>query len=125
MKLVYKILLFSILSINLPIGKLFEIFIWNDRIIKTEIVFNSLRVNSKGKFCLVIKISKDIKKKLSSNIFNKPDFALIERITNKKNKQSFSIQNNKTNNIKPLFIRRFIFNTLCKDDSECELRLLL
>ncbi len=125
MNLVYKILLFSILSISLPIGKLFEIFIWNDRITKTEIVFNRQRVDSKGKFCFFIKISKDIKKKLSSNLLNKPDFALIERITNKKNKQSVSIQNNKANNIKPFLIRRFIFNILCIDDSECELRLLL
>jgi len=123
--LVYKILLFSILSISLPIGKLFEIFIWNDRITKTEIVFNKQRLDSIGRFCFFIKIAKEIKKKLSTYLLNKSDFALIKRITNNKNIQSLSIQNNKTNNIKTLLIRRFIFNILYLDDSECELRLLL
>ena len=125
MNIVYKILLLSILSFSLPIGKLFEIFIWNDRITKTEIVLNKQRLDSKGRFCFFIKIAKDIKKKLSTYLLNKPDFALIERITNRKNIQSLSIQNNKTNNIKPLLIRRFIFNKIYIDDSECKLRLLL
>ena len=61
MNLVYKILLFSILSISLPNGKLFEIFIWNDRITKTEVVINKQRLDSKGRFCFFIKIAKDIR----------------------------------------------------------------
>lgn len=125
MNLVYKILLFSILSISLPIGKLFEIFIWNDRIKKTEIVINKQRLDSKGRFCFFIKIAKDIKKKLSIYLLNKPDFALIVRITNKKNIQSLSIQNNKTNSYKILLIRRFLFNILYLDDSCDALKPLL
>lgn len=117
MNLVYKILLFSILSISLPIGKLFEIFIWNDRITKTEVVINKQRLDSKGRFCFFIKIAKDIIKKLSTYFLHKPDFALIERITNKKNTQSLSIQNNKANSYKLLLIRRFFFNLLYLDDS--------
>ena len=125
MNLVYKILLFSLLSISFPIGKLFDIFIWNDRITKTEIVIIKQSLKSKGRFCFFIKIAKDIKKKLSTYLLSKPDFALIERITNKKNIQSLSIQNNKTISYKILLIRRFLFNILYLDDSCYALKPLL
>jgi hypothetical protein len=120
---VYNILLFSILSISLPIGKLFEIFIWNDRIAKTEIVYNKQSIDSKGRFCFLIKIAKNIKKKHSVYLLNKSDFVSIERITNKKNIQLLSVQNNISNNIKPLIMNRFVINILFSDDPECEWRL--
>jgi hypothetical protein len=125
MNFFYKILLFSLLSFGFPIGKLFEIFIWNDRITKTEFVFHRQRIDSKRKFCLFVKISKYIKTKFSSNLLNKPDFALIGKITNKKNKQSISIQNHKASNIKPAIIRRNVFNILFIDDSVSDLSILL
>lgn len=118
MNLVYKILLFSLLSISLPIGNLFEIFNWNDRITKTEIVFDKQKLESKGRICFYIKISKEIQKKISIYLLDKSDFALIGRITNNKNIQSISTQNKKINNIETLLIRRFIFNILYLDDSE-------
>ncbi len=59
MNIVYKILLFSILSISLPIGKLFEIFIWNDQIIKTEIVSEKQRLASRGRICPMIDSAKN------------------------------------------------------------------
>lgn len=125
MNLVYKILLFSLLSISLPIGKLFEIFVWNDRITKTEIVFYKKRLESRGKICFFAKIAKDTIKKLSIYLQNKPDFAVIERITYKKNTHSLSIQNNKTNSYKILLIRRFLFNILNSDDAYHEIKPLL
>lgn len=124
MNLVYKILLFSLLSISLPIGNLFEIFNWNDRITKTEIVFDKQRLESKGRICFYLKISKEIQKKFSIYLLDKSDFAIIVRIANNKNIQSISTQNKKINNIRTLLIRRFIFNILYLDDSEHELRLL-
>ena len=125
MNLVYKIFLFSILSISFPIGKLFEIFIWNDRITKTEIAFEKQRLESRGRICFFVKIAIEIQKKLTIHLQNRPDFAMIERITNNKNIQSLSIQNNKINSYKTLLIRRFLFNILYLDDSEYKLKLLL
>jgi len=125
MNLVYEILLFSLLSISLPIGKLFEIFVWNDRITKTEIVFYKKRLESRGRICFFAKIVKETIKKFSIYLQNKSDFAIIERITNKKNTQSLSIQNNKTNSCKILLIRRFLFHILYLDDSYHALKPLL
>jgi len=125
MNIVYKILLFSILSISLPIGKLFEIFIWNDQIIKTEIVSEKQRLASRGRICHFVKHAKEIQKKLSIFLQNRPDFTLIERITNNKNIQSLTIQNHKVNGIKTLLISRFLFNILYLDDSEYEFSLFL
>jgi hypothetical protein len=79
MNIVYKILLFSIFSISLPIGKLFEIFIWNDRIIKTEIVSEKQRLESRGRICYFVKPAKEIQKKLSIFLQNRPFY------TNSKN----------------------------------------
>lgn len=123
MNIAYKILLFSILSISLPIGKLFEIFVWNDRITKTEIVFERQRLESTGRICYFVKLAKKIQKKLSIYLQDRLDFAIIVRITNNKNIQFLSIQNNKISNIKTLLIRRFLFNILYLNDSEQELRL--
>ncbi|HPK86378.1 MAG: hypothetical protein WBK94_03235 [Tenuifilaceae bacterium] len=125
MNIAYKILLFSILSISLPIGKLFEIFIWNDRITKTEIVFEKQRFESDERVCYFVTLAKEIQKKLSIYFQDRLDFAIIERITNNKNTQTLSIQKNKINRIKTLLIRRFLFNILYLDDSEFELRLFL
>jgi hypothetical protein len=77
MKIVYKILLFSILSMSIPIGKLFEIFIWNDRITKTEIVFEKQRIESRGRICYFVKLAKEIQKNLSIYLQDRPDFTLI------------------------------------------------
>jgi len=125
MNIAYKILLFSILSISLPIGKLFEIFIWNDRITKTEIVFEKQRFESDERVCYFVTLAKEIQKKLSIYFQDRLDFAIIKRITNNKNTQTLSIQKNKINRIKTLLIRRFLFNILYLDDSEFELRLFL
>ncbi len=120
MNLVYKILLFLLLVISLPVGKLFEIFNWNDRIIRTEIVFDKQRIESKGRICYFEKIAKDIKRKFSIYLSAKSDFAVIERITNQKNLLSLSTQNKKINSIATLLISRFVFNISYLDDSEYE-----
>ncbi len=125
MNIAYRILLFSILSICFPIGKLFEIFVWNDRVTKTEIVFEKKRLESTGRICSFVKHANEIQKKLSTYLQDRLDFAIIERITSNKNIQSLSIQNIKINNIKMLLIRRFLFNILYLDDSEQELGLFL
>ncbi|MBN1970403.1 MAG: hypothetical protein JW870_13630 [Candidatus Delongbacteria bacterium] len=125
MTIAYKIFLFSILSISLPIGKLFEIFVWKDRITKTEIVFEKQRLGSTGKICYFIKLRKEIHKKFSKYFQDRLDFAIIERIRNNTNSQYLSIQKNKINHIKTLLIRRFIFNILYLDDSEYKLGLFL
>ena len=118
MNTVYKILLLSILSFSLPIGRLFETFIWNDRIIKTETVFRKKRLETIGKFCLFIKIVKKIEKSLSTHFQDKQNFVTIEKIKTSEIKQFVSIQNIRTNRFKTKIIRRFKFNILYIDDSE-------
>lgn len=126
MDLVYKILLFSLISNYLAIGKLFDIFIWNNRITRTEIVFyKKERLESIGRICFFVKIEKEIKKKLSIQKKTRFDFRIIERISNKRNRKLISIENNKFNCLRTLLIRRFIFNIIYLDDSKYELRLLL
>lgn len=114
----YKILLFSILSFSLPIGKLFEIFSWNDRIIKTETVFRIKRFETKRKSCLFIKIAKKIEKNLSIRFQDRHDILIREKIKTLENKQLEFTQNKKINKFKIQLIRRFIFNILYLDDSE-------
>ncbi|NLF41905.1 MAG: hypothetical protein GX587_04355 [Bacteroidales bacterium] len=110
MNLVYKIILFSLLSISLPIGKLFDLFVWNDRITKTEIVIHTRETGSKGRICFFVKIIKHTTQKLSSYFQDKFYYAIIERITNIKSIQLLSIQNNKTERYLFKLIRQFHFN---------------
>jgi len=118
MNIVYKILLLSILSFSLPIGRLFEIFIWNDRIIKTETVIHKKRLETKGKNCLFLKIVKKIEKTLSTQFRDRQDFVTIEKIKTLETKRSIFIQKNRTYKFKTQLIRRFIFNMLYMNDSE-------
>lgn len=110
MNLVYKAILFSLLSISLPIGRLFELFVWNDRIQKTEIVIHSRETGSKGRICFFIKTIKKTPQKLSSFIRDKFYYAIIERIANYKSTLILSIQNNKTEKYISKLIRQFHFN---------------
>lgn len=117
MNLFYKIFLLSLLSISFPIGKLFDIFIWNNRITKTETVFFKKRVTSRKSICSFVKIAKAIKNELIGNLQKRSDFTIIEILTNKKNILSSFIQNNKSNNYKVLFIKQFVFNKLLADET--------
>jgi len=123
MGLFYKIFVFLLLSLTFPFGKLYDIFIWDVRIIKTESVFDKHSKEPKGKRSFFLKSSKEIKKVSSGNSICKPDFSLFERITKNNILDSFSTQNGKVNTIKTLFIRRFHFNMLYIDESD--MRLLL
>ena len=118
MKIVYKILLLSILSFSIPIGRLFEIFIWNDRIIKTETVFRKKRFETKGRNYFFFKIIKKIEKTLSTHFQNRQNFTTIEKNNTIKTKLSIFIQRNRTYEFEVLLIRRYIFNILFMDDTE-------
>ncbi len=122
MRTAYKILLLTILSLSFPIGKLFEIFIWNNRITKTEIVTSNQRSELKGKTCSFIKISREILKKFTIHLQDKSEFRVIERIASLKNKQTLTTQINKTDGLKALLIKRFILNVFYTDDYVSSLR---
>lgn len=121
MNLVYKILFFSILSISFPIGKLLDIFIWNDSVKRTEVVIKNQNPVKK-KICFFVKIAKEIQKKRSTDLQNRFNFAITERLLSKRNIQLLSVQNNKVNNNKTLLIKQFIFNIIYLDDSEFSTR---
>jgi hypothetical protein len=118
MKIVYKILLLSILSFSVPIGRLFEIFNWNDRIITTETVFRKKQFGTKGGNYFFLKIVKKIEKTLSTHFQDKYNFVTIEKNNTVKTKLSIFIQKNRTFKFEVQLIRRFIFNMLFMDDSE-------
>ena len=117
MNLFYKILIFSILSFSLPIGKLFELFIWDNRITKTETVFER-RINAEGRNCQYVKVIKEINKKLSVHLQNKSNFLIIEKVNTQITKQILYTQKIKFNNIKRLVNNQYMFNLLYVDDSE-------
>lgn len=110
MNLACKIILFSLLSMSLPIGRLFELFVWNDQITKTEIVIHSRETGSKGRNCFFVKIIKETAQKLSSFFRDKLYYATIERIANYKSILLLSIQNNRTGEYIFKLIRQFHFN---------------
>jgi hypothetical protein len=118
MNFISKILLFSILSISFPIGKLFDIFIWNLRITRTEVVFNNQHIQSKEESCYFFsKITKPLKNKLSSPHLFDSLYAIPERIASKTTVQSIANQNKKTNSLTTAVIKRSIFNVVYVDDS--------
>lgn len=113
------------MSISFPIGKLFEIFIWNDRITKTEIVSPNQRWGSGGRICFFVKIAKDLLKQHSLSSQASRNFTVIERIISKKNIQSLFVQNRKVCRYWKIIIRRFISNVLFLDETEYALKSLL
>ena len=118
MNFISKILLFSILSISFPIGKLFDIFIWNLRITRTEVVFNNQHIQSKEESRYFFsKITKPLKNKLSSPHLFDSLYAIPERIASKTTVQSIANQNKKTNSLTTAVIKRSIFNVVYVDDS--------
>lgn len=114
--------LFLLLLISLPAGSLFEIFIWNNRITKTEIVSAKQRSKANARLCSYQKIIKELKKDLFNQFIAGSLFSIKERIICTKNLQSILVQNDKTNGLNTLMIRRSIFNTFYIDESEIALK---
>lgn len=117
MNFISKILLFSILSISLPIGKLFDIFIWNERIIRTEIVLNNQHIQPEGQSCFYVKIAKQLENICSAPLLFNSIKTIPERITNKTTVQSIANQNKKTNSLTTAVIKRSVFNMVYVDES--------
>jgi hemerythrin superfamily protein len=115
MNIVYKILLLSILSFSLPIGRLFETFIWSDRIVRTEIVIQKRQLETR---CHFIRVVNRIKKKIATSFQDRRFLKIIEKTNTTKTKQSEIIQKDRTNKFKNQLIRRYIFNITYTDDSE-------
>lgn len=124
MKTVYKILLLAILSISFPIGRLFEIFIWNNRITRIEIVTSNLASEFKGKTCSFQRITREIKKKDNTYFQKWSEYVIIVRLSDLKIKSLFFSQNNKTSFLRALLIKQFLFNIFYSDDSVSGLRVI-
>jgi len=118
MNFLSKILLFSILSIGFPIGKLFDIFIWNLRITRTEVVLKNQHIQPKEESCYFFaKITKPLKNKLLAPRLFDSLYAIPERITSKTTVQFIADQNKKTNSLTTAVIKRSVFNMVYVDDS--------
>lgn len=121
MKTVYRILLLAILSISFPIGRLFEIFIWNNRITKIEITSSNRVSDFKGNTCSFQRFAGDIKKKVNIHLQKWSDYVIRVRQSDFNIKRLFLTQNNKTSYLKTILIKQFLFNIFYSDDSVSEL----
>lgn len=108
MQRIYKVLLFSALSISFPIGKLFEIFIWNDKVIRSEIVSCRRYIKPGRGICFFAKVVLDMRKKFLSDIQNSTEYKIIELAVNRMSIILLSLQDQKVINYKILFIKQFI-----------------
>lgn len=122
MKTVYRILLLAILSISFPIGRLFEIFIWNNRVTKIEITASNSVSDLKGKTCSYHRFAKEIKKKVNIHLQKWSDYVVRVRQSDFKIKRLLLTQNNKTSYLKTILIKQFLFNIFYSDDSVSELQ---
>jgi hypothetical protein len=122
MKTFYRILLLAILSISFPIGRLFEIFIWNNRVTKIEIAASNSLSGVKGKTCSYQSFAGEIKKKVNIHLQKWSDYVVRVRQSDFKIKRLFLTQNNKTSYLRTILIKQFLFNIFYSDDSVSELR---
>lgn len=118
MNFIYKILLFSILSFAIPIGRIFEVFIWSNNIIKIENVVQTNELKLNGRFCSFNKVAKKNNEKIISKYQRKHFFILRVKIQNLKTRLSLITQNKQFKKFKPILICRFLFNVSYIDDSE-------
>jgi len=118
MNIFYKILLFSILSFTFPIGKIFEIFIWNDRIVKIETEFQVKNPENKKCFWLFINLQKYLKDNLIFRFHNEQYFIIKEKLQNIKTHRIIAIQQKCLDRFKNRFIRCYLFNVQYSDDTE-------
>ena len=118
MNFIYKIVLFSILSFSLPIGVLFEIFIWNDRIINTETIFRGNRFGINGRFFLFIKIVKETNAKLSDSFHKKYEYTVRELHQNIRIRQALLIQKKQFGKFRNRLGRILICNIIYIDEPE-------
>jgi hypothetical protein len=125
MNLQYKILFLSILSIGFPVGRLFEIFIWNDRITKTEVVAPDKRLGSGGRICFFVKIARELQKQLSLRLQAHLNLAVAAQIVSKQDTRSILVQLRKIRSFRKFIIRRSVSNVLYLDESEYALKPLL
>lgn len=117
MSIIYKILFFSLLWCSCPIGRLFEIFRWNDNIIKTEYVSVVKESNYKSTFHFVLNISKKITTNSIVSFYHKQLFVFRNLIHNTKSKLILFDSNNQFKELKKELLIRLLFNINFKVDS--------
>jgi len=115
MNVIYKILIFSVFSYTIPIGKIFEIFVWQDNIIKTEYVVKKT-ANKNSSNVLLLKFDKKAINTKNNSIFNNYHIN-YEKIENSKNNLTLFTFKILFNNIKTRTIHRFVFNLIFSDEN--------
>jgi len=114
MKRFTRILFFFILTLSLPVGKLFDIFSWNSIIIKTEITLDR-RVRSNRGICYYkLELGRIVNKAESAK-----QYSIVKRISllqSIKYELDFQYFQSVFASIKPQ-IKEFFFNfKLCQDN---------
>ena len=115
---VFKICFFIILSITFPIGRMFEMFIWNNTIIRNEYVVQAEKSDiSNTAYSLFNVITQETEHAGLS--FRQQDFILFSKmICNGRSKHILSDQNCLFNSLKGKLIRRYLFISIYSDEFE-------
>lgn len=115
--LLFKILFYLVLSISFPIGRLFEIFIWNNQIRNIENVSRPVKIKALGRSCSFLKIVRKLKRRIIDRKKHLLVIKIRERIITSESKKLLISQTQKTNPLKKCLIRRYIFNVCYLDDA--------
>lgn len=118
MNTIYKILIFIIFSFTIPIGKLFEIFVWQNNIIKIEYVVKNNEIESRqNSKTIFVKLYHKNNETERHNIF---EYCLynFEKYENIKSKLKLNTYNKLFDNHKFKILKRFMFNLIYFDENE-------
>lgn len=118
MKLFCKILFISILSLTFPVGKMVELFAWNNRIVKTETVVRNHQAGIRGRYCSFVKIAGQIFAETSERVKRNRKYTLCELVRNIRIRQTVSLQMKRFSVYKNRFDSQPVFNIVYSDDPE-------
>ncbi|OQY01137.1 MAG: hypothetical protein B6I20_07945, partial [Bacteroidetes bacterium 4572_117] len=115
MQNISKILVFLSIILAIPVGKLYEIFIWNDKIVSIGYVLKEKKIDLKNNpYILFVKINK--KNNVAKQIFFSYYFVNYQKYENSKNELTLNIQKNIFNKHKSRITHRFLYNLIYSDN---------
>ena len=117
-KFICKALFLSILSFTIPAGRLFDLFIWQDSILKTETNFQVNRLETHRRLCLFVRIIKEINAKFLFKLKKKYNNYLHKINHNLKTRTKLLNQNYQFNEIKEQLTKNMVFNIIYSDVPE-------
>ena len=116
MQLLLRIVVFTVLSFTLPIGRLFDLFVWNNSIVRVEHVENCRKITANAVYKHFVKQFKAVKTECLQSFFGINYFVIIEKVKNTQVNQLYKFQNSHHNNFISQVIFQFVFNVQYADE---------